>query len=336
MSISKLSLSTSLLVFLSVPSFAGVIVYSPANGANVSSSFALSAFANWCGNQSVVTLGYSVDNSSSTATVSGQNLNTQISTGAGWHTVHVKAWGQYGGVCVTDLSVDVAANTSLIPSGSTSVSAIENLGNWQTGHDGGTGGWSSGAMSIVSSPSLSGSAREFYTTYGNSGGERYHVAFDDDVDAHNFVFDAWVYLTDSAANIGNLELDLNQTMPNGQTAIFGFQCDGYTGTWDYNANWTGPTSPTNTWMHSSAPCNIRSWGRNQWHHIQISYSRTDWGVITYHDVYVDGRDQPINATAPSAYALGWAPVLLTNFQVDGLGGAGSVTLFLDNLVIYRW
>ena len=51
---------------------------------------------------------------------------------------------------------------------------------------------------------------------------------------------------------------------------------------------------------------------------------------------VDGRDQPIHATAPSAYALGWAPVLLTNFQVDGLGGGGSVTLFLDNLVIYRW
>src|SRR5205823_10311744 len=67
----------------------------------------------------------------------------------------------------------------------------------------------------------------------------------------NFVYDAWVYLTDSAANIGNLEMDLNQTMPNGQTVIFGFQCDGYTGTWDYNANWTGPDHPTNTWMHSA-------------------------------------------------------------------------------------
>jgi len=336
MGISKLSLSSSLLVFLSVPSFAGVIVYSPANGANVSSSFALSAFANWCGNQSVVTVGYSVDNSSSTATVGGQNLNTQVSPGSGRHTLHVKAWGQYGGVCVTDVSVDVAVNASLIPSWSTSVSAIENLGNWHAGHDGGTGGWSSGAMSIVSSPSRSGSAREFYTTYGNSGGERYHVAFSDDEAASNFVYDAWIYLTDSAANIANLEMDLNQVMPNGQTVIFGFQCDGYSGTWDYNANWTGPTNPTNTWVHSSAPCNIRSWGRNQWHHIQISYSRTEWGVVTYHSVYVDGHKQPINATAPSAYALGWAPVLLTNFQVDGLGGAGSVTVFLDNRVIYRW
>ena len=329
-------LSPSLLLVLSAPAFAGVIVYSPANGADVSSTFALSAFANWCGNQSVVTLGYSLDSSSSTAVVSGQNLNTNVSTGAGGHTVHVKAWGQSGGVCVTDVSVNVAANTSLIPSGSVSISSIENLGGWQALHDGGTGGWSSGAMNLVGSPSLSGSARQFYTTYGNYGGELYHVAFADDENAHNFVYDAWIYLDGSAANIGNLEMDLNQTMPNGQTAIFGFQCDGYTLTWDYNANWTGPTNPSNTWVHSSAPCNIRSWGRNQWHHIQISYSRTDYGVVTYHDVHVDGKDQPINGTAPSAYALGWAPVLLTNLQVDGLGSGGSVNLYLDNLTIYRW
>jgi hypothetical protein len=332
----KLSISSSLLVFLSVPAFAGVIVYSPANDADVSSNFALSAFANWCGNQSVVTLGYSLDNSTYTATVSGQNLNTHVSTGSGWHTIHVKAWGEYGDVCVTDVSVKVAANASLVPSGSVSVSSIETMGNWQAYHDGGTGGWSTGAMDIVSSPSLSGSARKFYTTYGNHGGERYHVAFNDDENATNFVYDAWIYLTDSAGNIANLEMDLNQTMPNGQTVIFGFQCDGYSGTWDYNANWTGPYNPSNTWMHSSAHCNIREWGRNQWHHIQISYSRTEYGVVTYHDVYLDGRDQAIHATAPSAYALGWAPVLLTNFQVDGLGSGGSITLFLDNLVIYRW
>jgi hypothetical protein len=332
----KFPLCCLVLIVFSIPAWAGVIVYSPANGTEVSSGFGLSAFANWCGNQSVVALGYSVDNSSHTATVGAQNLDTKVTIGSGWHTVHVKAWGENGGVCVTDVAVNVAANASLIPSSSNSVGALENLDNWRAFHDDGTGGWSSGAMNIVSSPSLSGSARKFYTVYGNHGGERYHVAFDDDVNAHNFVYDGWVYLTDSAENIANLEMDLNQTMPNGQTVIFGFQCDGYSGTWDYNANWTGPDHPTNTWVHSSAPCDIRSWGRNQWHHIQISYSRNDWGVVTYHSVFVDGNEQSINATAPSAYDLGWAPVLLTNFQVDGLGGSGSVTLFLDNLVIYRW
>jgi hypothetical protein len=105
---------------------------------------------------------------------------------------------------------------------------------------------------------------------------------------------------------------------------------------DYNANWTGPTSPQNMWMHSSSPCNIRSWGRNQWHHLQLSYSRTEWGVVTYHSAIVDGHTETINAAAPSAYALGWAPVLLTNVQVDGLGSSGSVTLFFDELTVYRW
>ena len=43
----KLSLSSVLLVILSLPAFAGVIVYGPANGADVSASFPVSAFANW-------------------------------------------------------------------------------------------------------------------------------------------------------------------------------------------------------------------------------------------------------------------------------------------------
>jgi hypothetical protein len=31
-------------------------------------------------------------------------------------------------------------------------------------------------------------------------------------------------------------MDMNQVMPNGQIVIFGFQCDGWSGTWDYTAN----------------------------------------------------------------------------------------------------
>jgi hypothetical protein len=39
----------------------------------------------------------------------------------------------------------------------------------------------------------------------------------------------------------------------------------------------------------------------------------------------------------SAFALGWAPTLLTNFQVDGsLSTSGTATAYLDDLTIYRW
>jgi hypothetical protein len=53
-------------------------------------------------------------------------------------------------------------------------------------------------------------------------------------------------------------------------------------------------------------------------------------------VWLDGTEQSINMTVPSAFALGWAPSLLTNFQIDGIGSSGSTTLYLDKVVIYRW
>ena len=70
--------------------------------------------------------------------------------------------------------------------------------------------------------------------------------------------------------------------------------------------------------------------------MQISYSRDDSGNVTYKSVWLDDVRQDINATAPSAFALGWGPSLLTNFQIDGSGAVGQPTAYLDNLTIYRW
>jgi len=40
---------------------------------------------------------------------------------------------------------------------------------------------------------------------------------------------------------------------------------------------------------------------------------------------------------PSAFALGWGPTLLTNFQVDSAtSGKSSSTVYLDELTISRW
>jgi hypothetical protein len=140
----------------------------------------------------------------------------------------------------------------------------------------------------------------------------------------------------SITDVANLELDMNQVIANGQTIIYGFQCDGYTHTWDYTQNVGTPESPNDQWLHSAAPCDLQTWTPNAWHHVQISYSRDDSGNVTYNSVWLDGVQQNINATVPSAFALGWGQTLLTNFQVDGLGGYGSSTIYLDNLTIYRW
>jgi hypothetical protein len=130
---------------------------------------------------------------------------------------------------------------------------------------------------------------------------------------------------------------MNQVMPNGQTVIFGFQCDGWSGTWDYTANQGTPEQPKDAWLHSKAACNPRQWSTNTWHHVQVSYSRDDSGNVTYKFVALDGVQSNLNVTVHSAYALGWAPTLLTNFQLDGiLPTSGVATAYLDELTIYRW
>jgi hypothetical protein len=336
----KLSVGSSMLAILAGPAFAAVTVSSPGNGAEVSSPFTLSADAATCSSQNVSAMGYSFDSSTSTTIVNGTSIQASVSSAAGSHTLHVKAWGNQGASCVTDVAITVgaiSANSALtIPSDAVSVSSIQALGGWSATNDSGGAGSSNGSTQIVGSPSLAGGTRQFVSNYSSAGDERYSVTFGDDTTSTNFLYDAYVYLTSSSSKIANLEMDLNQTMPNGQTVIFGFQCDGYSSTWDYTANTGSPTKPVDVWVHSKAYCNPRGWSINTWHHVQISYSRNSSGQVTYNAVYLDGLEMPINATVSSAFALGWGPTLLTNFEIDGLGSGGSATVYLDNLTVYRW
>ena len=319
-----------------VPAVAGVIVYSPGNNAAVNSPFNLSAWSNWCGTQSVVSTGYSLDSSTSTTTFNSQTINTTVSTSAGGHTVHVKAWGNAGGVCVTDVAVNVGTSSN-VPSIASSVSALQALNIWTAVHDSGTPGTSSGWMNIVSSPSMSGAARQLATSYSYYGGERYSIAFGDDESAQNLQLDTWVYLQSPSDGVQVLEMDLNQVLSDGQTVLYGFQCNGWSSTWDFSTNRGSATSPNPQWVQTSSYCNPHSWGTNQWHHVQILYSRNDSGWVTYKTVTLDGKVFNIWVTAYSAYALGWGPSLVANVQVDGSSsGSGGSHVFLDNMTVDRW
>ncbi len=295
-------------------SSAGVVVNTPAKGTTVSSPFALSATAATCSSQPVSTMGYSLDSSSNTTSVSAEAVNAQVTAGSGGHTVHVKAWGNKGAACTADVAVTVVGSSvtsnstssgPAVPSNATSVSSIQTMSSWKATHDTGGPGSSSGTMTMVSSPSLSGHARKFVTGYSNGGDERYSLTFGDDTSASNFLYDAYVYVAGSTSTVANLELDLNQVMSNGQTVIYGFQCDGYSGKWAYTENAGTPTKSSAHWISSGASCNVRSWSANTWHHVQISYSRSSAGKVTYKSVWLDGKQQTINATVPSAFALGW-------------------------------
>jgi hypothetical protein len=269
--------------------------------------------------------------------VGGTVLNTSVSTGTGGHTIHVKSWGQNGASCVNNVAVTVSGTAASIPWNATNLSNIQVSGSWANEHDARTPGSSSGWSGLTGSPSRSGNARQLSTSYSNYGGERYMTHISDNVSAHNFVYDAWVYIRDTAAGIANVEMDLNQVIGNGWTVIMGMQCDGWTGTWDFTTNKGSPTSPNDQWVHTGVGCNPKSWGVNSWHHVQIAVYRDDSGFVTYQWVALDDARQTLNLKTFSAFALGWGRTVLTNFQVDG-GTSYSYgsNVFVDDLNVSYW
>ena len=330
-----------ILIMLATPAFASINISSPSNGEHVSSPFTLYATSSECQSEAVRTIGYSLDSSPDTTLFRGSTtLDTKVSASVGTHTVHVKVWNTSGAVCVAEVGVDVTyatdTATATVPSYALTTSSLQTLSNWRAMHDSATSGWSSGYMSLVGSPEHSGPSRKFTTKFSNWSGERYSITFGDDRTSTNFLWDGWVYLTSSSGSINSLEMDLDQTMSNGQTVVFGFQCDGSSGTWDYSANIGTAAHPNGYWKHSNAGCNPRSWSIDRWHHVQISYSRTTNGWLTYKTVALDGVVKTLNATVFGARDLGWGSSLTINFQVDGRGSSGSNTVYLDDLTLKRW
>jgi len=222
-----------------------------------------------------------------------------------------------------------------IPSYARVEKQVQLLPNWRIKHDPATPGTSTGSMTLVSDPTLSGQTERYRTTFTSGGGELYSVTYANDTDAKNFVYDAQVWISSDSV-ISNLEMDNNQVMRNGDTVIYAFQCSGYNNVWEYSSNAGTPSHPDVKWVKSTVPCNPSKWTRNTWHHIQISTSRDDYGNVTYHSVWFDGVESPINKTVNSAFSLGWAlGALVANFQIDGIGTASS-TLYLDNFTMSRW
>ena len=322
--------------------FTDLTVSQPSSGAKLVSPFALRASTTMCQSQSIAAMGYSIDDSSNTTAVYGAALNMQAVSPIGAHTIHVKSWGNQGASCVSNIAINVVASpVSTHPSSAIAVNAIQTLTNWQAESDADTGATrgasTSGTTKIVNSPTLSGLSRVFVTNYANYEGERYYTSFGADTSAANFLYDGWFYLPSPSTNIAILEFDMNQVMANGQTVIFGFQCDSWSNTWDYTANAGTPQHFSDVWLHSTAACNVHSWATETWHHVQISYARDTAGNVTYKSVWLDNVEQDLNVTVPSAFAIGWSPTLLTNFQVDGMTDApATVTAYADNITVYRW
>ena len=91
----------------------GVAVSSPVNGSTVASTFLLNATASTCGGQSTSSMAYSFDSSTDTV-INAQSINQNVSTSAGSHLLRVKAWGNAGAFCETDLNINVSSQSVII------------------------------------------------------------------------------------------------------------------------------------------------------------------------------------------------------------------------------
>lgn len=332
---------------LPLPALAAVTVTQPAANLSLESPFLLVASASECSGNPIVSMGYSFDSQSNTTifdNVSSINVEASYSglTLNASHTLHVKSWASGGANCTTDVAFTAVANpATTLPQGAITVSEIQSNPDytWKAQDDSGTSGTASGTTQLATSPSLSGDSRQTNTTYSDGGGERYSASFGSDTTSENFLYDNWVYISSSSTPQGliNLELDMNQVTANGQTVIYGFQCDGYYGVWDYTENAGTATDYSDKWVHSSQTCTIPyNWLTNTWHHVQVTYSRDGNGNVTYESVWLDGSQQNIDKTVFSSFALGWGSVLLTNFQIDGATNSGQIEAYFDELTVSRW
>lgn len=341
----KPAICTILALLASAPTLPAITVTAPVNGSQVTSPFNLDATTILCNLQSTASMGYALDDGATIMVASSLNpalgnsyaISSLVLASEGEHILHVKCWGLQGAAGEIEQFLTVLPPGSTPPSNVTTVSNIQSLSGWAWDHDPGTPGNAQGSSETVTSPSLHRNSRKYSLHFTNSGGEIYHISFGRDLLATHFVYSADIWLADPSS-IANIELDMNQVIANGDTVIYGFQCDGYSGTWDYTKNFGTPANPDGHWVHSNVSCpDPKTWTPNAWHNVQVSYHRDDAGNVTYDSVVLDGQQSDLDgASGNSAFRLGWGATLLTNFQIDGLGQVGSITAYVDNLTISRW
>lgn len=227
-----------------------------------------------------------------------------------------------------------------IPSNATTSGALEGAANWKWNHDAGTPGNTTNGATVYPAPAGSPAvavagttARAYSFNYTGKAGEIYHLSFASNTTATHFVYDTYVWFPD-VSQLQNVEMDMNQVVANGKTVIFGTQCASGSGTWEYTTMVNGGSH----WSKSNIPCNPQKWTAKAWHHIQIATERNaDGSTATYDAVCVDGAcSNFIGATGPNGLALGWASVLLLNFQLDGTLATGAISAYTDKLQIYYW
>jgi hypothetical protein len=92
----------------------GVQVTAPLNGTTVPSSFLLQASAPTCGGQNTSSMAYSFDSNADNLLSGATSINQTVTDTAGTHILRVKAWGNGGAFCETNLNITISTQSIVV------------------------------------------------------------------------------------------------------------------------------------------------------------------------------------------------------------------------------
>jgi hypothetical protein len=183
-----------------------------------------------------------------------------------------------------------------------------------------TAGWQS-------SPSRSGSSREFMVDGPPWGAALWINKLGQNNWASHFLLDFWVRFDEtSASQAWTAEYDLWQSI-NGQEFMIGTHCNFGENHWDIwdSRNWH--------WVPTDVGC--PSFSPNEWHHIQFYFER--WGSHEYHYgiIVVDGNAHELDRTFESN-DIDWSDGLGVQWQLDQDGSGAPLHEWIDNVKLSIW
>ncbi len=209
---------------------------------------------------------------------------------------------------------------------STTFSEIEDMSSWKTCSSCAGGGDPPHSIKqYVSSPSIDGTATEFWlggsTPYSDAiwwrdlGG----------TSATNFVYDLHFYVKNPSASQA-LEFDVNDTT-NGEWWVFGTECNyRQTGTWRvYNTYYK-------KWVSTGIACPKPA--AYTWNHLTIELQRVN-GKASIIAVTLNGSKHYINQSfGPKASSSGYENSVA--FQMDGDYQQADYSVWIDDMTLTRW
>ena len=176
-------------------------------------------------------------------------------------------------------------------------------------------------------PSLSGSSREFYNGGGPWANALWIKKFGNQDQATHMLADFWMSLDSGAAgHLWTAEFDMWQSVA-GQEFMIGSQCNFGGGEWDV---WN---SATGHWVATTIPCPRMTAG--SWHHVQWYVERISANQYRYNTLVVDGVAHQVNQVF-TTNPIGWADSSGVQWQLDLDSSGTPAKEWIDNVTVSIW